>query len=71
MKSDTKEKIIGIVLGILGGLALASALEYRYYKKRKYRLYYYEERENIVWFFVIMFCFALFCFFILAWFDKI
>jgi hypothetical protein len=41
-RDDTVEKVIGFLLGAVGGLALASALEHKYGKKR-YRLIEYRD----------------------------
>ena len=34
MKKETKDAIIGIILGLIGGMVLAAILNYYWYKKK-------------------------------------
>ena len=67
MKQETKEKTIGVLLGIIGGVALAAYLEHRY-KIKDIRFKY---SYKILTLEVLLFLLVFLCWAFLAWLGKI
>jgi uncharacterized membrane protein YsdA (DUF1294 family) len=67
MKQETKEKTMGILLGIIGGVALAAYLEHRY----KIHHMGFKYSYKIVILYLLLALFIFLCWAFLAWSGKI